>query len=57
MPITEIKPIRSTEIYFNDSIELNNFIDYATSKEKTDSEIMNRVRRELISHKRSPRRK
>jgi hypothetical protein len=52
-----VKPIRPTEITFKDPSEMVEFINYATSQAKTHNEIMDRVRRELKTHQRSPRRK
>lgn len=52
-----LKPIRPTKISFENSEELAEFVEYATKKEKTHSEIMDNVRRDLSNHKRSSRRK
>lgn len=52
-----IKSIRATEIYFEDETKLKEFKEYAISKDLTNNEIMNRVRRDFKSHKRSTRRK
>jgi hypothetical protein len=58
MPTTiDVKPIRPTEINFKEPAEMAEFINYATSKAKTHNEIMDRVRRELKTHQRSPKRK
>ena len=53
MPAVTIKPIRPTEIEFNSQADMEQFINYATSKQKTHNEIMNRVRREMKTHQRS----
>lgn len=52
-----LKPIRPTKISFENSEELAEFVEYATKKEKTHSDIMDNVRRDLSNHKRSSRRK
>ncbi|MBG9763037.1 hypothetical protein ABD78_04695 [Paenibacillus polymyxa] len=57
MQATEIKPIRQTQIFFENETDYKNFIEYATSRKKTDNEIMNRVRKELKDHVRSAKRK
>ncbi|WP_433945346.1 hypothetical protein [Paenibacillus sp. SN-8-1] len=54
---TELKPIRSTHIHFKNNSEEIEFINYATSNQKTDDSALNRLRQELFFHKRSPRRK
>lgn len=57
MKATEVKPIRQTQVFFESEHDYNDFLEYATSRKKTDSEIMNRVRKELNDHVRSPKRK
>ncbi|WCT55802.1 hypothetical protein PQ456_22070 [Paenibacillus kyungheensis] len=52
-----LKPIRPTKISFENDKELSEFVEYATKKEKTHSDIMDNVRRDLSNHKRSSRRK
>lgn len=57
MLATTIKPIRATEIFFENDKELKEFQQYANSTKQTNDEIMNRVRRDFKNHKRSTRRK
>lgn len=54
--MSEIKPIRPTVIEFETEEEYEAFIEYATSKEKTDSPELNKMREMIKNHKRSKRR-
>ncbi|MEK4008332.1 hypothetical protein [Paenibacillus sp. FSL H3-0333] len=54
---TQIKPIRPTEIEFQSLDDLKKFVQYATSTEKTYTDILERVRKEQKAHIRTPRRK
>lgn len=54
--MSEIKPIRPTIIEFGTEEEYDEFIKYATSKEKTDSPELNNLRELLKNHKRAKRR-
>ncbi|KAA9007212.1 hypothetical protein F4V43_01625 [Paenibacillus spiritus] len=53
--ITKIKGIGPTIINFDTLEDMKNFVECANSKDKTDSEAMNRLRKELAEHKRSLR--
>jgi hypothetical protein len=57
MSFITIKPVRPTNLQFNSAKEYQDFVRYASSTEKTDSAVMNSIRKEIINHKRSPRRK
>lgn len=55
--ITTIKPIRPTHIEFENEDELLKFINYATSKEKTNSPGLARLRKLMENHKPAEERK
>jgi hypothetical protein len=46
------RPIRNTIIGFNSDGELQQFLNYASQKGKTNSDVLDRVRSELKKHKR-----
>lgn len=54
----QVRPIRPTRVTFETEGELQSFIDYANSREKTNTPEMNRIREEFRNHVRSqPRNK
>lgn len=54
---TATKPIRPTEIVFESESDIDNFINYATRKDRTNNETMNRVREMMKNHKPAKKRK
>jgi hypothetical protein len=54
--VTTVKPIRQTEINFSSKKELEEFIQYATSTEKTQTPEMERLRKAMKNHKRTQKR-
>lgn len=54
---TEIKPIRPTHLEFETEAEMQKFINYATSKQKTSDPGLDRLRNLKKEHKRAPERK
>jgi len=48
---TTLKPIRPTEIEYSSSENYRDFIGYATSNKKTDSDSLNRLRKLMAKHK------
>jgi hypothetical protein len=57
MMVTAVKPIRQTEINFSSKKEMEQFIKYATSTEKTRSPEMERLRDAMKNHKRTQKRR
>jgi hypothetical protein len=55
--ITDIKPIRPTNIEFESEDEMQEFINYATSKTKTKSPGLDRLRQLMKEHKPAEERK
>lgn len=53
MSAAPVKPIRPTVIEFEEETEMQRFINYATSKQKTRSEELERVREKRRKHKRA----
>ncbi len=51
------KPIHPTNLEFENKEEMQKFINYATSKEKTKSEGLDRMRELMKNHKPAPERK
>lgn len=54
---TAIKPIRPTHLEFDSKEELQQFINYATSKEKTKNPGLDRMRELMKNHRPAPERK
>ncbi|UJF32378.1 hypothetical protein [Paenibacillus hexagrammi] len=54
---TPVKPIRPTHLEFETESEMQNFINYATSKKKTTDPGLDRLRQLMKTHKRAPERK
>jgi hypothetical protein len=54
---TAIKPIRPTHLEFDSQEDLQRFVNYTTSKQKTQSPGLNRMRELLKNHKPAPERK
>lgn len=54
---TKTKPIRPSEYTFESDAELQQFINYAVSKEKSKSEGLDRMRKLLKNHTPSKERK
>lgn len=54
---TAIKPIRPTQLQFENDAEMHKFINYATSKTKTSDPGLDRLRRLMKNHKPTPERK
>jgi hypothetical protein len=54
---TAIKPVRPTHLEFETEEEMQKFINYATSKQKTSDPGLDRLRQLLKNHKRAPERK
>jgi hypothetical protein len=53
MGAAPVKPIRPTTIEFKDDVEMQRFVNYATSKKKTKNEHLNRVREGRKKHRRA----
>lgn len=53
----EIRPIRPTILDFEDSLELQEFINWAYSKEKTNSPELNKLREKMKTHVRAEEKK
>jgi hypothetical protein len=54
---TAIKPVRPTHLEFETEEEMQKFINYATSKQKTSDPGLDRLRQLMKNHKRAPERK
>lgn len=54
---TEIKPIRPTNIEFENDEELQKFLNYASSTQKTNSKDLERVRDLIKNHRPASERK
>lgn len=50
---TPVKPIRKTQVKFDDDIQVQEFLNYTFSQKKTQSPGLNRVRELLKGHKRA----
>ena len=57
MKTAAIKPIRPTNLEFETEEEMQKFIHYATSKQKTSDPGLDRLRKLMETHKRAPERK
>lgn len=56
MNATPIKPIRPTNLEFETKEEMQKFINYATSKQKTSDPGLDRLRKLMKTHKRAQER-